>query len=95
MLFYDMFLTFGDEVEKIWKQPFTGATILWFLVRIFSATITFSFTHAIKNRYLTPLGYVVITVSVYRTCQAQRHTTLCLTFLHSRFPRSRLGLERL
>ena len=34
MLFYDMFLTFGEEVEKIWTQRFTGATILWFLVSI-------------------------------------------------------------
>lgn len=33
MLFYDMALTFGDEVEKIWKQRFTGATVLWSLVR--------------------------------------------------------------
>ncbi|KAI0340199.1 hypothetical protein BDW22DRAFT_447663 [Trametopsis cervina] len=46
MLFYDMFLTFGEEVEKIWLQPVTGATVLWFL-----------------NRYITPLGYIVITVS--------------------------------
>jgi hypothetical protein len=27
-----MFITFGDEVEKIWKQPFSNVTILWFLV---------------------------------------------------------------
>lgn len=27
-----MFITFGDEVEKIWKQRFTGATVLWFMV---------------------------------------------------------------
>lgn len=33
MLFYDMFITFGDEVEKIWKQKFTVATVLWFMVR--------------------------------------------------------------
>lgn len=33
MLYYDMTLTFGDEVEKIWKQRFTGATFLWFMVR--------------------------------------------------------------
>ena len=33
MLFYDMSITFGDEVERIWKQRFTGATVLWFLVR--------------------------------------------------------------
>lgn len=33
MLFYDIAITFGDEVEKIWKQRFTGATVLWFLVR--------------------------------------------------------------
>lgn len=32
MLFYDMTITFGDEVEKIWKQRFTGATLLWFMV---------------------------------------------------------------
>lgn len=32
MLFYDIAITFGDEVEKIWKQRFTGATILWFMV---------------------------------------------------------------
>ncbi len=30
---YDMFITFGDEVEKIWKQKFTVATVLWFMVR--------------------------------------------------------------
>ena len=34
MLFYDIAITFGDEVEKIWKQRFTGATVLWFLVSI-------------------------------------------------------------
>ncbi|CAL1709298.1 unnamed protein product [Somion occarium] len=48
MLFYDMTITFGDEVEKIWKQRFTGATVLWFL-----------------NRYLSPLGYIVIIVSFH------------------------------
>ncbi|KAI0340201.1 hypothetical protein BDW22DRAFT_1360739 [Trametopsis cervina] len=48
MLFYDMFLTFGEEVEKIWLQPFTGATVLWFM-----------------NRYITPLAYIVITVSFH------------------------------
>lgn len=32
MLFYDICLTFGDEVEKIWKRPFRGPTILWFAV---------------------------------------------------------------
>jgi len=45
MLFYDMFITFGDEVEKIWKQKFTVATVLWFM-----------------NRYLSPLGYIVVLV---------------------------------
>ncbi|KAM5534753.1 hypothetical protein V8D89_011617 [Ganoderma adspersum] len=48
MLFYDIAITFGDEVERIWKQRFTGATILWFL-----------------NRYLSPLGYIVIIVSFH------------------------------
>ncbi|OBZ78450.1 hypothetical protein A0H81_02143 [Grifola frondosa] len=48
MLFYDIAITFGDEVEKIWKQRFTGATVLWFL-----------------NRYISPLGYIVIIVSFH------------------------------
>ncbi|KAK7683085.1 hypothetical protein QCA50_013758 [Cerrena zonata] len=48
MLFYDMAITFGDEVEKIWKQRITGATVLWFL-----------------NRYLSPLGYIIIIVSFH------------------------------
>ena len=34
MLFYDIVITFPDEVEKIWKQRFTGATVLWFLVSV-------------------------------------------------------------
>ncbi|THG97319.1 hypothetical protein EW026_g4656 [Hermanssonia centrifuga] len=46
MLFYDILITFGDEVEKIWRQRFTGATVLWFL-----------------NRYIPPLGYIVVIVS--------------------------------
>ncbi|RPD65341.1 hypothetical protein L226DRAFT_531073 [Lentinus tigrinus ALCF2SS1-7] len=48
MLFYDIAITFGDEVERIWKQRFTGATVLWFL-----------------NRYLSPLGYIVIIVAFH------------------------------
>ncbi|EJD07873.1 uncharacterized protein FOMMEDRAFT_138010 [Fomitiporia mediterranea MF3/22] len=48
MLFYDILITFGDEVEKIWKQRFSFATILWFM-----------------NRYLSPLGYVVVIVSFH------------------------------
>ncbi|KAH8110209.1 hypothetical protein DFH11DRAFT_1622854 [Phellopilus nigrolimitatus] len=46
MLFYDISITFGDEVEKIWKQRFTFASVLWFM-----------------NRYLSPLGYIVVIVS--------------------------------
>lgn len=48
MLFYDIVLTFGDEVEKMWKQRFTGATVLWCL-----------------NRYLSPLGYIIVIVSFH------------------------------
>ncbi|EJD00205.1 uncharacterized protein FOMMEDRAFT_148482 [Fomitiporia mediterranea MF3/22] len=33
MLVYDIALTFTTEVEKIWKQKFTGLTVLWFLNR--------------------------------------------------------------
>ncbi|KAF4582393.1 hypothetical protein EYR38_002513 [Pleurotus pulmonarius] len=45
MLFYDIFLTFSDEVEKVWRKKFTPVTFLWFM-----------------NRYLSPLGYIVIIV---------------------------------
>ncbi|KAJ8453480.1 hypothetical protein ONZ45_g19699 [Pleurotus djamor] len=48
MLFYDICLTFGEEVEKIWKKKFTPVTVLWFM-----------------NRYLSPLGYIVIIVSFH------------------------------
>ena len=34
MLFYDIVITFGDEVEKIWKKRFSGATVLWVVVRL-------------------------------------------------------------
>ncbi|KAF4581740.1 hypothetical protein EYR40_002756 [Pleurotus pulmonarius] len=48
MLFYDIFLTFSDEVEKVWRKKFTPVTFLWFM-----------------NRYLSPLGYIVIIVSFH------------------------------
>ena len=32
MLFYDICLTFGEEVEKIWSQRFSLVTVLWFMV---------------------------------------------------------------
>ena len=74
MLFYDMVITFGDEVEKIWKQRLTGATVLWFLV---SSTLTapkanITDYHSPKNRYLSPLGYVVIIVCTYAHHSASR-----------------------
>ncbi|PAV19374.1 transmembrane [Pyrrhoderma noxium] len=31
MMFYDIWLTFPVEVEKIWKQRFSGLTVLWVL----------------------------------------------------------------
>jgi len=46
MLFYDIMLTFGEEVERVWLKKFSHFTVLWFL-----------------NRYLSPLGYIVIIVS--------------------------------
>ncbi|CAA7269572.1 unnamed protein product [Cyclocybe aegerita] len=33
MLVYDHMITFSDEVERIWKQPFTGASLLFYLNR--------------------------------------------------------------
>ena len=32
MLFYDILITFGEEVEHIWRKKFTCFTVLWFLV---------------------------------------------------------------
>ncbi|KDQ22140.1 hypothetical protein PLEOSDRAFT_163045 [Pleurotus ostreatus PC15] len=51
MLFYDIVLTFGDEVEKVWRKKFTPVTFLWFMASF--------------NRYLSPLGYIVIIVSFH------------------------------
>ncbi|KAF6756483.1 hypothetical protein DFP72DRAFT_810580 [Ephemerocybe angulata] len=49
MLFYDIVITMGDEVEKIWMQPrYTHITLLYAL-----------------NRYLSPLGYIVIIASFH------------------------------
>ncbi|KAJ3551356.1 hypothetical protein NM688_g4750 [Phlebia brevispora] len=61
MLFYDICITFGDEVEKIWKRRFTGATVLWFM-----------------NRYLNPLGYIVIIVSFHQRWP----TSVCNRYVH-------------
>ncbi|KAJ3527434.1 hypothetical protein NM688_g8126 [Phlebia brevispora] len=57
MIFYDITITFSDEVEKIWKRRFTGATFLWFV-----------------NRYLLPLGYIVVIVSFHDRSWS---TTVC------------------
>ncbi|KAF8737110.1 hypothetical protein AX14_013466 [Amanita brunnescens Koide BX004] len=48
MLFYDIMLTFADEVELIWSQKFSLVTVLWHI-----------------NRYVTPLGYIIIIVSFH------------------------------
>ena len=32
MVYYDIILTFDDEVERVWKKKFTWFTVLWFLV---------------------------------------------------------------
>ncbi|OCH84035.1 hypothetical protein OBBRIDRAFT_840014 [Obba rivulosa] len=70
MLWYDIILTFGDEVEKIWKQRFTGATVLWFINRyalplgFIVITISFhdpSWSGATCNRYvLFPEGFKLV-----------------------------------
>ena len=74
MLFYDIAITFGDEVEKIWKRPFSGATVLWTLVRFPSRLLMMWLIVLLffKNRYLSPLGYIVIIV-----CESNRW---CLWF---------------
>ncbi|KAF9040758.1 hypothetical protein BJ165DRAFT_1491939 [Panaeolus papilionaceus] len=37
MLFYDHMLTFSDEVERVWKQRFTGASLLFYINRYVTA----------------------------------------------------------
>lgn len=66
MVYYDTMLTFADEVELIWKQKFSLMTVLWFLVE-YSTQIQDICTDfcPLKNRYLSPLGYVIITVCKY------------------------------
>ncbi|KAG6908513.1 hypothetical protein DXG01_004365 [Tephrocybe rancida] len=49
MLFYDIAITMGDEIERIWMRPHTPMTVLWVL-----------------NRYVSPLGYIVIIVSFHQ-----------------------------
>lgn len=49
MLFYDIMLTFADEVEIIWMQPrWSHMTLLWAL-----------------NRYITPLAFIVVTAAFH------------------------------
>jgi len=36
MLFYDIMLTFGDEVERIWKRKISVMSVLFLLVRFSS-----------------------------------------------------------
>ncbi|KAF9558601.1 hypothetical protein CPC08DRAFT_555363 [Agrocybe pediades] len=48
MLYYDIALTFGQEVERIWMRKLSFMTVLWCM-----------------NRYLSPLGYIVIIVSFH------------------------------
>jgi len=65
MLFYDIAITFGEEVEVIWARKFTMVSLLWFLVRRFawgSFPVNYNFCVDFQNRYLMPLGFIVITV---------------------------------
>ncbi|KAK2464642.1 hypothetical protein APHAL10511_003335 [Amanita phalloides] len=48
MIYYDIMLTFADEVELIWSKKFSFFSLLWYI-----------------NRYVSPLGYVVIIVSFH------------------------------
>jgi len=47
MLFYDIVITFGQEVERIWMRKLSMVTILWFLVRFLFFPI--SRDNALKN----------------------------------------------
>ncbi|KIJ23065.1 hypothetical protein M422DRAFT_276431 [Sphaerobolus stellatus SS14] len=50
MLFYDHLLTFDEELCRIWRQPFSGATLLFLLNRYLTPS------HAIISSiwYLSP-----------------------------------------
>ncbi|KAF8623002.1 hypothetical protein AX15_006594 [Amanita polypyramis BW_CC] len=48
MCFYDIMLTFADEVELIWSRRFTFVSLLWYI-----------------NRYVSPLAFIIVTVSFH------------------------------
>lgn len=59
MLFFDIAITFGDEVERIWKRRFTGATVLWFIVRQYSrySTLPHEQLRHVEPIFATPRLY--------------------------------------
>ena len=69
MLFYDIVITFGDEVERIWKQRFTGATVLWFLVSLPRTRLLMRPAHSARRAIppaLEPLPFASRLHSHYR-----------------------------
>jgi hypothetical protein len=62
-LFYDIAITIGDEVEHIWLKPkYTRMTILWALVSHSDLYFSSPLLISSQNRYITPLGFIVIIV---------------------------------
>jgi len=51
MLFYDIAITFGQEVEQIWRKKFSFVALLWYLV---SSSVSKSGMHLIQPESLCP-----------------------------------------
>jgi len=66
MIYYDIMITFGEEVERIWMRKFSLVTVLFFLVRVPLASLTTPQRSNLKifskNRYMWPLAFIVVTI---------------------------------
>ena len=49
MLFYDILLTFGEEVERIWMKKFSHFTVLWFLVKFWFLCLSHQSTDSLPR----------------------------------------------
>lgn len=54
MLFYDVILTFDEEVEWIWKQRFTPVTLLYYMVSTVRLTPKLSKLFALEPIFVAP-----------------------------------------
>lgn len=72
MIFYDIAITLGDEIERIWLRQFTPMTVLWVMVCRFLYAEVLQRSRLIEqNRYLSPLGFIVVI-----TCKPSQYSLI-------------------